>query len=411
MKPMSRRRLARSRHRALTRPTKSGKQYPVLFGESGTKILLYLALNRGATGPEIKAALELRSGAFHRGIDRLRRLRVVIGRYWYQIPTNLRNEKELVLFLRDLGEAYGLTGKRGSYGPRNTVARADRTFIATPPEIFGNRNRTLVLLALAVLVESYALELHKTLRIGESRVSATLEQLLVEGVLRTRDVGRLRCYSFDPTFPGAEWLLTYLRLEAKAIPTIVMAANAALARRIEVERVGRRSQRNAFAELAKSSAGNSVKGMERFWMPRKRWKRLNGHWSGSHFKKSRRGLKLRLTPEEHAAFSRLVRGGDRAKRGRIHVWARALEQHLEKHDRVRTPDLYHWLYGRVCAKRSAPMLRSDASKIVIAGVRANDPELPAPGDWVRMLDEVVPNITRHRGRELSRFRKQEASLR
>jgi DNA-binding transcriptional ArsR family regulator len=383
-----------------TVPGPSGRQYPIVLGDGTTSLLMFLAMNRGATALQIQAALEIKKGSFHTRMRRLRESGVIVGTYWYQINTSLRNEKALVLFLRALAEAHGMTWIRGTYGERTTVARADRVFVPPPRELFGTRNRTRILMALAALHESYVKELHEVLRIHKPSVRNALEQLRIEGVLRLRDVGRLKSYSLDPTYPGAEHLLTFLRLECKAEPAMTAAVNAALARRIEVQRAGRRSDVNKFAELERAALATTIapKGVERKWQPRQRWKRLHGDWNGERFAPSRRGRHFRLTDEEHALFRRLVLGEGRV-RGRLLAWARALGEHLEKHDRIRTTtDLYHWLFHRLVVSK-APMRRSDASKIAIVGLRAEDSELPDREEWRRAVLEQVPRVAAHRARE------------
>jgi DNA-binding transcriptional ArsR family regulator len=394
----------------LSAPTATGMRFPVLLGEGGTAILMYLALNRGATARQIRDVVGLKNGAFHKRMERLRRMRLVVGEWWYQIPTDLRNEKQLVLFLRALGVAYGMSGNRGTYGERNKVARDDRVIKPTPEAIFGNVNRTRILIAVAALNESYALELHQALRIHLPSVRRALEDMRIEGVLTRREVGRAACYALNPEYPGAEDLLTYLRLECKAEPTMVAGVNAALARRVEVERAGRRSDVHKFAELKNTAIEtmNAPKGTERKVQPRRRWKRLNGSWNGERFAQSREGRRFRLTADEHEVFRNLVLG-DGKDRGRLHAWARALERHLEKHDRIKTPDHYHWLYYRLVVSPQ-PMLRSDASKIAIAGLRAVDPVLPPPHEWGRTVLEHVPRVAAHRAKEFVKIANEKTPL-
>ncbi|MGH7742988.1 MAG: winged helix-turn-helix domain-containing protein [Candidatus Eiseniibacteriota bacterium] len=63
---------------------------------------------------------------------------------------------------------------------------------------FGSRSRTLALLALQLLAESYARELARLLELSLSSVQKALQSLERDGLVVGRPVGRTRLYRLNP---------------------------------------------------------------------------------------------------------------------------------------------------------------------------------------------------------------------
>jgi DNA-binding transcriptional ArsR family regulator len=67
-------------------------------------------------------------------------------------------------------------------------------------ELFGNRNRTALLLAVSLLDETYPSELAQVLGVRLYTVQSILAKLEREGVLVSRLLGRMRRVSLSPRF-------------------------------------------------------------------------------------------------------------------------------------------------------------------------------------------------------------------
>ena len=107
--------------------------------------------------------------------------------------------------------------------------------------------------------------------------------------------------------------------------------------------------------------------------------------------KRRSALKVRLTPQEHQKFCRLVVGDGRAQPGRLQRWAETLVKKLIGSERI-TGNTYTWLTYRI--RHTQPMLFSDAAKIYVAGMRMGDRFFASPalrakaiedGEWVCII--------------------------
>jgi hypothetical protein len=274
------------KHDRRTVPTPSGKQYPVLFGAGATSVLMYLALHPKAKATEVREALEISPCAFQRRIERLRDMKVIVGDWHYAINTGLRHEVELVRFLRLLGCAYGMKSAPNGRGARKPQLRNAHPAAPMPPDLFGTKNRSRILMLVAALGETYLQEMHAVLGVDTMSLTQRLPEFVVEGVLRMRVVKRVKCYSLEAAYPGAAWLRTYLRREATASPEIVRAANNALARRLEVERTGTNRERNVFADLYADgmAGGATIWGVQRERPPRRRWRLMHGFWNTWRFR-------------------------------------------------------------------------------------------------------------------------------
>ena len=69
-------------------------------------------------------------------------------------------------------------------------------------KLFGSRTRTRLLVALALLEESYVSELARILDTQRFSVQQMVESLEDDGVLATRMIGNVRRVALDPRFYG-----------------------------------------------------------------------------------------------------------------------------------------------------------------------------------------------------------------
>ena len=89
---------------------------------------------------------------------------------------------------------------------------------------FGGKTRTLVLVALGVLKESYPRELARLLEVPLNGVQQALKSLEADGIVSGRTAGRTRLFRLNPRYFAREELVTFLERLAEA--------EAALGRRI-----------------------------------------------------------------------------------------------------------------------------------------------------------------------------------
>jgi DNA-binding transcriptional ArsR family regulator len=76
---------------------------------------------------------------------------------------------------------------------------------------FGSRTRTLVLLALSLLQESYPSELARILKIRLFGAQQALRGLDADGLVASRLVGRTRVYRLNPRYFARRELEDYLK--------------------------------------------------------------------------------------------------------------------------------------------------------------------------------------------------------
>ena len=81
---------------------------------------------------------------------------------------------------------------------------------------FGGQVRTLVLLALSLLEESFPRELARLLEVPLNGVQQALRGLEVDGLVAARLVGRTRLYRLNPGYFAREELEGYLKRLASA---------------------------------------------------------------------------------------------------------------------------------------------------------------------------------------------------
>jgi len=81
---------------------------------------------------------------------------------------------------------------------------------------FGGQARTLVLLALSLLVESFPRELARLLEVSLNGVQQALRGLEVDGLVAARSAGRTRLYRLNPRYFARDELLDYLKRLAVA---------------------------------------------------------------------------------------------------------------------------------------------------------------------------------------------------
>ncbi len=81
---------------------------------------------------------------------------------------------------------------------------------------FGGQTRTLVLLAISVLEESFPRELARLLEVPLNGVQQALRGLEADGLVAARTAGRTRLYRLNPRYFAREELLEYLKRLATA---------------------------------------------------------------------------------------------------------------------------------------------------------------------------------------------------
>jgi DNA-binding transcriptional ArsR family regulator len=86
---------------------------------------------------------------------------------------------------------------------------------------FGGQARTLVLLALGLLEESFPRELARLLEVRLNGVQQALRGLERDGLVAARAAGRTRLYRLNPRYFAREELREYLKRLAGAEPDLV----------------------------------------------------------------------------------------------------------------------------------------------------------------------------------------------
>ena len=81
---------------------------------------------------------------------------------------------------------------------------------------FGGRARTLVLLALSLLDESFQRELARLLEVQLNGVQQALRGLEIDGLVAARLAGRTRLYRLNPRYFARQELEDYLKRLARA---------------------------------------------------------------------------------------------------------------------------------------------------------------------------------------------------
>ena len=83
--------------------------------------------------------------------------------------------------------------------------------LVTRSSPFGGRTRTLVLLSLCLLTESFPRELSRILAMSLNGVQQALKSLEGAGLVSGRTVGRTRLFRLNPRYFAARELEDYLR--------------------------------------------------------------------------------------------------------------------------------------------------------------------------------------------------------
>ena len=86
---------------------------------------------------------------------------------------------------------------------------------------FGGQTRTLVLLALSLLDESFPRELARLLEVPLNGVQQALRGLEVDGLVAARTAGRTRLYRLNPRYFAREELENYLKRLTEAETELV----------------------------------------------------------------------------------------------------------------------------------------------------------------------------------------------
>ena len=85
------------------------------------------------------------------------------------------------------------------------------------PAVFGSKNRTALLILIAVLGETYPAELARYMRMSISNVQRVLDKIEVEGLIATRPRAA-RIVSLNPMYPAAKELRAFLLRLAEGYP-------------------------------------------------------------------------------------------------------------------------------------------------------------------------------------------------
>lgn len=91
---------------------------------------------------------------------------------------------------------------------------------------FGGQTRTRVLLALALLTQSYPRELARLLEVPVAGVQSALRGLERDGLVAGRLVGRIRLYDLNPRYFAREELRRYLVRLSEGAPDLKDAVTA-----------------------------------------------------------------------------------------------------------------------------------------------------------------------------------------
>ncbi len=91
---------------------------------------------------------------------------------------------------------------------------------------FGGQTRTRVLLALALLTQSYPRELARLLEVPVAGVQAALRGLERDGLVAGRLVGRTRLYDLNPRYFARDELRQYLVRLCQGAPDLNAAVTA-----------------------------------------------------------------------------------------------------------------------------------------------------------------------------------------
>ena len=94
---------------------------------------------------------------------------------------------------------------------------------------FGGRTRTLVLIALSALEESYPRELARVLASPLNGIQQAIKGLEADGIVSGRAAGRTRLFRLNPRYFARKELQTFLRRLAE--PEVELARRVAALRR------------------------------------------------------------------------------------------------------------------------------------------------------------------------------------
>ena len=83
--------------------------------------------------------------------------------------------------------------------------------LVTQSSPFGGQTRTLVLMALSILQESFPRELSRVLEVPLNGIQQALRSLEDDGLVVGRSVGRTRLFSLNPRYFARGELATFLK--------------------------------------------------------------------------------------------------------------------------------------------------------------------------------------------------------
>jgi DNA-binding MarR family transcriptional regulator len=96
--------------------------------------------------------------------------------------------------------------------------------LRAPSKLFGSPRRTELLILLALLEESYPLELARMLSAKRFSIQTMIDSLELEGVVATRLIGRTRRVSLNPRFYAYREIRDLLLKLADAEPWLKQVA-------------------------------------------------------------------------------------------------------------------------------------------------------------------------------------------
>jgi len=94
---------------------------------------------------------------------------------------------------------------------------------------FGGKTRTLVLVALSLLEESFPRELARVLEVPLNGIQQAIKGLEADGIVSGRTAGRTRLFRLNPSYFARKELKTYLQRLAE--PETELAGRVAALRR------------------------------------------------------------------------------------------------------------------------------------------------------------------------------------
>jgi hypothetical protein len=228
----------------------NGREYPVFFGPAMTPILMYLAVRPGVGCTEMGKYFDRHETTVYVGVKRLCARGLVRKLGWrFYINTKLFRFRLLQNVLATLASAYGITPVATSRS-RNSLNFMERV----PKNLFWTEQRTLLLVLVCALGETYTKEVLRSLGGSDVQIGKNLRDLDVEGLLTSRYYRRCRLYSIREDQPAYKALTALLRGMATDCPEFRDAIHAVLLLRKGREQRGTAADGVFYSELRSSQS-------------------------------------------------------------------------------------------------------------------------------------------------------------